>query len=134
MRLLSFIRALIAAFFSRATVILIFWTITTITCAQVMLRSSVAVGLTALVACALCYAGASGFMGSLLARREKGYRAIDLAAIGTLAVLLIAAGSALMVWSGFSIRLFDVHLSGLTWALLGTASAVVVVRIKDALK
>ncbi len=134
MRLLGFVRALIAAFFSRAIVILVFWTVTILTCARVMFGSSVAVGLAALAACALCYAGAAGFMGSLLARREKGYRAIDLLGIGTLAVLLIAAGSALMVWSGFSLRLFDVHLSGLTWALLGAASAFLVVRTQDALK
>ena len=46
---------------------------------------------------------------------------------------LIAAGSALMIWSGFWMRLFDVEVNGLVWALLGALSAVVVVRKEDAL-
>ena len=82
---------------------------------------------------ACCYAGAAGFMGSLIARREKGYRPIDLFGIGTLAVFLIAAGSFLMMWSGFSVHAFGVEIGGVTWALLGAVSAIVVVRKKDAL-
>jgi hypothetical protein len=92
------------------------------------------VGIAALVACALCYWAAAAFMGSLLARRMKGYRPFDLFMIGVLGLPLIAAGSALMIWSGFSLRLYDVEISGLTWALLGAASAVVVVRIDDAVR
>jgi hypothetical protein len=72
-------------------------------------------------------------MGSLIARREKTYRAFDLAAIGAIALAIIAAGSALMIWSGFWMRLFDVEVNGLVWALLGALSAVVVVRKEDAL-
>jgi hypothetical protein len=126
-------QALFAALFNRTIIVLIFWTITIITCVQVMFRSFV-VGFAALVACALCYSGTAGFMGSLLARREKGYRAVDLVGIGTLGLLLIAVGSALMWWSGFSLRLYDVKIGGMTWALLGAISAVVVVRIEDALE
>ena len=33
-----------------------------------------------------------------------------------------------MMWSGFSLRAFDVEISGVVWALLGVISAVVVVR------
>jgi hypothetical protein len=127
------LEVLFAALFSRTIVVLIFWTITIITCAQVMFRMSFIVGLAALVACALCYSGAAGFMGSLIARREKGYRGTDLLGIGTIGLLLVAAGSGLMVWSGFSMHAFDMKLAGVTWALLGAASAVVVVRKQDAL-
>jgi hypothetical protein len=128
------LRSLIAAFFSRGIILLVFWLITIITCVQVMYKSSFVVGASALVACVLCYWGASAFMGSLLARREKSYRAVDIAGIGALALALIAAGSALMIWSGFWMRLFDIEVYGVVWALLGALSAVVVVRKEDALK
>jgi hypothetical protein len=133
MRLLGFVRALLAALFSRAILVLLFWTITVLTCAQMMLRTSLVVGFTALMACALCYAGAAGFMGSLIARREKGYRVTDLVGMGTIGLFIIAVGSALMMWSGFSMRAFDVEIGGVAWALLGAVSAIVVVRKKDAL-
>lgn len=133
MRLFSFIRALFAAFFSRTSVVLIFWLITIPFCIQTMYRSSFTVGASALAACALCYIGASGFMGSLLARREKNYSAFDLVVIGAIGLAVIAAGSVLMMWSGFRLRLFDVEIGGVTWALLGAISAVVVVRKADAL-
>jgi hypothetical protein len=38
-----------------------------------------------------------------------------------------------MMWSGFWMRLFGVEIGGVTWALLGAVSAVVVVRKADAL-
>ena len=128
------LRSLLAAFFGRGIVILVFWLITILTTVQVMYRSSFTVGASALAACAICYAGASGFMGSLLARREKNYRPFDLVGIGAIALVLIAAGLALMYWSGFWMRLFDVEVNGVVWALLGALSAVVVVRKQDALK
>lgn len=133
-RVPSFLKALVAAFFSRGMVVLIFWLITILTCVQAMYKSSLVVGASALVACALCYWGASAFMGSLLARREKKYRAVDIVGIGAIALALIVAGSALMIWSGFWMRLFDVDIGGLIWALLGALSAIVVVRKEDALK
>ena len=97
------------------------------------MRTSILVGLAALVACALCYAGAAGVMGSLLARHEKGYRVTDLLGIGCLALIVIATGSAIMFWSGFSIRAFGIEVGGVTWALLGAVSSIVVVRAQDAL-
>jgi len=81
-----------------------------------MFRTSFVVGFAALAACALCYAGAAGFMGSLIARREKGYRVIDLFGIGTIGLFIIAAGSFLMIWSHFSMHAFDVEIGGVTWA------------------
>lgn len=134
MRALGFVRALFAAVFSRAIIILIYWTLTIVVCIQTMLTSSLVVGLAALVACALCYWGAAAFMGSLIARREHGYRGTDLVGIGSLALILIVAGSALMAWSGFSLRAFDVEISGVAWTFLGAISAVVVVRKEDALR
>lgn len=137
MRLFSFTRALVAALFSRSSVALIYWLITILGCVQTMYKSSFTVGVSALAACALCYIGASGFMGLLLARREKGrekdYRTSDLAAAGAIALAVIAAGLALMMWSGFWLPLFDVEIGGVPWALLGAVSAAVVVRKADAL-
>jgi hypothetical protein len=72
-------------------------------------------------------------MGSLIARREKNYSTFDLVVMGVIALVIIAAGSTLMIWSGFRMSLFDVEISGVTWALLGAVSAVVVVRKEDAL-
>jgi hypothetical protein len=134
MRPWSFIRALFAAAFSRTIFILAFWTLTIIACFQTMFRGWLVIGFAALVACALCYVAAAGFMGSLLARRVKRYRTFDLFGIGGLGLIILAAGSALMVWSGFSMHVFDVEISGVTWALLGAASAVVVVRKEDAIR
>jgi hypothetical protein len=124
MRLTNFIRAPFAALFSRRSVVLIFWLITIPVCIQTMYRSSFTVGASALAACALCYIGASGFMGSLLARREKDYRAPDLVAIGAVALVVISAGSVLMLWSGFWMPLFNFEIGGVVWALLGAISAV----------
>lgn len=55
--------ALFAALFNRAVVVLVFWTITVITCAPVMYEESLFVGFAALIACAMCYSGAAGFLG-----------------------------------------------------------------------
>jgi hypothetical protein len=46
-------RSLVAAFFSRGIVVLIFWLITILVCVQTMYKSSFTVGASALVACAL---------------------------------------------------------------------------------
>jgi CHASE2 domain-containing sensor protein len=105
--------------------VLIFWLITIPVCIQVMYRSSFTVGASALAACALCYIGAYGFTGSLLARREKDDRAFDRVAIGAIALVVMAAGSVLMIWSGFWMPLFEVEIGGVVWALLGAISAVV---------
>jgi len=133
MRVYSFTRALFAAFFSRSSVALIFWLITIPICIQTMYRSSFPVGASALAACVLCYVGASAFMGSLRARGEKDYRASEIAGAGAIALAVIAAGLALMIWSGFWLPLFNVEIGGVPWALLGAISAVFVVRKADAL-
>jgi hypothetical protein len=137
------IRALFGALFSRLTIMLIFWTITILASFQTMLPSfnqagsgqeiPLLVGSAALAACALCYIGAVGFMSSSLARGEKGYRPVDLIGIASLALLLIVSGLALMIWSGFSLHIFDVEICGVIWALLGAFSAGAIVRPEDAL-
>ncbi len=99
-----------------------------------MLKGSFVVGFAALVACALCYMAAAGFMGSLIARREKRYRGIDLFGIGAIGLIVIAAGLAIMIWSRFSIHLFGVEIAGVAWALTGAFSAIVVVRKEDAIR
>jgi hypothetical protein len=132
MRLFGFIRALFAALFSRRGVVLIFWLMTIPVCIQTMYRSSFTVGASALAACALCYIGAYGFMGSLLARHEKDDRAFDRVAIGAIALVVMAAGSVLMIWSGFWMPLFNFEIGGVVWALLGAISAVMV-RKADAI-
>jgi len=108
--------------------------VTILVCINTAANYSAALGVAGFAACALCYWGGSAFMGSLLARREKGYRASDLVGIGALAFLLIAAGLGLMVWSGFELRIGGVHVGGVYWALLGVLVTIIIVRKEDALK
>jgi hypothetical protein len=119
--------------FSRTNLILIYFTLTVITCFQAMLNSSFAVGGGALVACALCFFAVATFIASVLARREKEYSTKELIGIGVIAAILTAGGLALMVWSGFWINLYGVSIQGIYWALLGIVTAIVVARKKDAL-
>ena len=107
MRLANIIRYTFFWFFSRATIILTYWLITFSICIQVMIKGSLLMGASALVACALCYWGAAAYIDTLLARRET--------AIGVLAVILIMAGQALMIWSGFMVHLFDIEIGGAFW-------------------
>jgi hypothetical protein len=124
MRLTNITRYTLFWFFSRATIILTYWLITLSICIQVMIRGSLLVGASALVACALCYWGAAAYIDTLLARRET--------AIGVLAVILIMAGQALVIWSDFMVRLFDIEIGGAFWALIGAATAVAL-RVRDPL-
>lgn len=119
--------------FSRTNLILIYFTVTVITCVQAIFKSSFAVGGAALAACALCFFAMATFIASVLARREKGYSAVDLIGIGAIATALTAVGLALMVWSEFRIIIYGVNIQGTYWALLGIFTAHVVARKKDAL-
>jgi hypothetical protein len=122
-----------AAIFSRVNLIIIYFTVTVITCAQVMFAVSLVVGGAALVACALCFFAVATFVASLLARHEKGYSAVDLFGIGAIAAILTAAGLALMVWSGFRMVVYDVNVQGVYWAIVGILTACVIARKNDAL-
>jgi amino acid transporter len=119
--------------FSRTNLILIYFTLTVITCFQAMFNSSFAVGGGVLIACALCFFAVAPFSASVLARREKEYSTKELIGIGMIAAILTAGGLALMVWSGFWIKLYGVSIQGIYWALLGIIIAIVVARKKDAL-
>ena len=117
----------------RGLAILAFWALTILACSQTAFRNSAIEGAAAFIACALCYWGAAAIAGAVIARRANGYRLFDLAGIGALALLLVAAGVALMWWSGFRLSLFDVRINGVTWALMGAFSALFVVRLQDAI-
>jgi hypothetical protein len=107
--------------------------ITLLLCGQVALTGSFVVGGSALVGFALCYFATATFFGSFYARREKKYSMTDLAGIGGIAVVLVAAGLALVVWSGFWLNLFGVTVSGLVWALIGIVVAVLTTKKQHAL-
>jgi hypothetical protein len=121
-----------AAIFSRTNLILIYFTVTVITCAQAMFAVSLAVGGAALAACALCFFAVATFVASLLARHEQGHSAADLSGIGAIAAILTAGGLALMMWSGFRIVIYDVNVQGVYWAIVGILTACVTARKNDA--
>ena len=125
--------ALVSAIFSRGLIVFVYWTITLIVTVPVMLTRSFAVGAAALAACVLCFASVSTVVGSVMARREKKYRATDLIGISTIGLVLLVAGLALMIWSQFYLRLFDVEIDGLVWALAGAGVGALTVRRQDAL-
>jgi hypothetical protein len=96
----------------------VYFALTVITCVQAMINSSFAVGGAALLAYALCYFGTAGFVGSfraIRARQMKNYSARDLLGIGAVAVLVDAAGLALVIWSGFWIGFGRVVVQGVYW-------------------
>jgi hypothetical protein len=114
----------------------IYFLITVITCAQAMVKASFGVGGAALVACALCYFGTAGFVGSfraIRARQMKNYSAKDLLGIGAIAVALNAAGLVLIIWSGFWIGFLGVVVAGVYWALIGMLIAVLTTKKEHAL-
>jgi hypothetical protein len=122
-----------ATVFRRENLILIYFTVTVVTCAQAMFASSLAVGGAALAACALCFFAVATFVASLLARHEQGHRTADLFGIGAIAAILTAAGLALMMWSGFRIGIYEVNVQGVYWAIVGILTACVTARKNDAL-
>jgi hypothetical protein len=104
--------ALVSAIFSRGLIVFVYWTITLIVTVPVMLTRSFAVGAAALAACVLCFASVSTVVGSVMARREKKYRATDLIGISTIGLVLLVAGLALMIWSQFYLRLLMSRSTG----------------------
>ncbi|MFQ5962883.1 MAG: hypothetical protein ACE5KZ_01200 [Candidatus Scalinduaceae bacterium] len=93
-----------------------------------MFKSSLVSGTAALVACALCFIGPAGFIGSLRTRHKNNYNAKELIGIATITVVLTAAGVALMIWSGFELILFGVAIKGLYLALTGVFIALIVTK------
>ncbi|WMT71913.1 hypothetical protein [Bradyrhizobium sp. Ash2021] len=107
--------------------------ISILTAGQVMFRSSLSVGVSALAASALGFFGTATFFGSWLARREKKYRALDLAGIGAIALVLVIAAFGLMLWSGFSLSLDGVLIPGPYWIVVGMVTALLVTTKQHAL-
>jgi drug/metabolite transporter (DMT)-like permease len=118
------------AIFNRGFIVFVYWSFTLIVTVPVMFKSF-AVGAAALAAA--CFASVSTVVGSVLARRQKKYRTTDLIGIGTIGLVLLVAGLALMIWSQFFMRIYDVKISGLVWALIAAAVGAVAVRRQDAL-
>lgn len=114
----------------------IYFLITVIACVQAMIRTSVAVGGAALVACWLCYFGTAGFVGSfraIRARQMQNYSARDLIGIGTVAVIANVSGLVLMIWSGFRVGLFGFVLNGVFWMFIGVVIAIITTKKEFAL-
>jgi hypothetical protein len=84
--------------------VLTYFMVTVVSSVSMMLKGSVAVGVAALGASALGYVGVSAALGSVMERRTKGYRTIDLIGIGTLAMIPIVAALVLAYWSDFQMH------------------------------
>jgi TRAP-type C4-dicarboxylate transport system permease small subunit len=117
----------------RGLLTLAYCLISILTAGQVMFRSSLSVGISALAASALGFFGTATFFGSFLARREKKYSALDLAGIGAIALVLVTAAFGLMLWSGFSLSLDGVLIPGPYWIAVGMATALLATTKQHAL-
>jgi hypothetical protein len=117
----------------RGLLTLLYCLISVLTAGQVMFRSSLSVGVSALAASALGFFGTATFFGSFLARREKKYSALDLAGIGAIALVLVIAAFGLMLWSGFSLSLYGVLIPGAYWVVVGMVTALLVTTKQHAL-
>jgi hypothetical protein len=117
----------------RGLLTLAYCLISILTAGQVMLGSSLSVGISALAASALRFFGTATFFGSFLARREKKSSALDLGGIGAIALVLVIAAFGLMLWSGFSLSVVGLHLSGPYWVVVGMVTALLVTTKQHAL-
>lgn len=111
----------------------VYFLLTLIACGQAAMSASIRVGGAALLGYALCYFATATLSGSYRARRIKDSSNRDLATIGVIAVALVAAGLALITWSGFRIGLFGVVMPGVYWALLGVVIAALTTKKEHAL-
>jgi hypothetical protein len=101
---------------------------------QTMLHSSFAVGTSAIAATAFAFIGASTFVGSALARKEKTYSAFDLVGIGAIALIFISGGFVLAYWSGFQINVAGyATVDGFNCLVVALVLGLFVVRKQDAL-
>ena len=117
----------------RGLLTLAYCLVSILTAGQVMFRSSLSVGVSALVASALGFFGTATLFGSFLARREKKHSALDLSGIGVIALVLVIAAFSLMVWSGFSLTLGGLLIPGPYWVVLGMVTALLVTTKQHAL-
>ncbi|WP_456679584.1 hypothetical protein [Bradyrhizobium sp. S3.7.6] len=112
---------------------LVYCLVSILTAGQVMLGSSLSVGVSALAASALGFFGTATFFGSFLARREKKSSALELGVIGAIALVLVIAAFGLMFWSGFSLSVVGLHLAGPYWVVVGMVTALLVTTKQHAL-
>ena len=98
--------------------------LTLIICVQAMLGASFRVGAEALAACVLNFSGMAILFACFLVGQEKGYRKVYLFAAGAIALVLVAAGFALMIRTGFRIYFYDSSIPGPVWLLLGGLAAL----------
>jgi hypothetical protein len=98
--------------FSRQLFFVSYIVLTVIACGEIFFSGSFSASGAALLGSALCCFGTASFVCSWLARREENYRPGDLATISAIAGVLNAAGTALLVWSGFRFKVFDVVIKG----------------------
>jgi hypothetical protein len=113
----------------RFILLLAYFTVTVVNGVSIIFSGSVGVGVAVLAASALSYCGAAALLGTVMERRTKGYRAIDLIGIGTLAMILVAAALALAYWSDFQIHLSGYVIGDFTWALIGMATALLATNL-----
>jgi hypothetical protein len=111
----------------------VFFLMTLIACGQAILHSSISVGGVALVGYAFCYFGTAAFAGSYKARRIKGTGWTDLASIGAIALVVVAAGLGFTVWSDFRVGLFGFVIPGVYWAIIGIVIAALTTSKEHAL-
>ena len=123
----------IGAIFGRRFLFVTYIFVTLITCGEIFFSGSFGASGAGLLGSALCCLGTASFVGSWLARREKNYSPRDLAKIGAIAAVVSAAGIALLAWSGFHFKLFDVVIEGPVWAAVGIIVAMVATKKKHAL-
>jgi len=121
-------KVILKVIFDRFWLAYIYFIVTAITTIQAAFKSSFVVGAAALLACGLCFLGTSTFVSSFLARRATGYSATELAGVGAIATALVAAGVALMIWSGFWLNIFGLAIDGRYWALVGILTALVTAK------
>jgi drug/metabolite transporter (DMT)-like permease len=127
------VAATIGAIFGRRFLFVTYIFVTLITCGEIFFSGSFGASGAGLLGSALCCLGTASFVGSSLARREKNYSPRDLAKIGAIAAVVSAAGIALLAWSGFHFKLFDVVIEGPVWAAVGIIVAMVATKRKHAL-
>jgi hypothetical protein len=98
--------------------------LTAIICGKAMLSTSLRVGAVALVASLLNFAGMALFFAIFLARREKGSGKTKLIGAAAIALVLVVAAFALMIWAGFWISVYDIAIPGPVWLVVGFFAAL----------
>ena len=98
--------------------------LTLIICVQAMLSTSFRIGAEVLAACVLNFSGMAILFACFLAGREKEYCKIYLFGAAAVALVLVAAGFALMIRTGFWVPIYDGSIPGPVWLLLGSLAAL----------